>query len=101
MKITDHWLREWIDPPLTVQQLAEQLTMAGLEVEAVERCDLEFSGVSIARIESIAAHQDSDKLHVCIMDDGSGKKTVVSAAGNLRAGMLVPLAGIGAPASRP
>ena len=96
MKITEHWLREWVDPPLDVRQLAEQLTMAGLEVEAVEKCTLDFSGVIVARIKSVSAHPDADKLHVCVVECGNEKITVVSAAGNLKSGMHVPCAGIGA-----
>lgn len=96
MKITEHWLREWVDPPLDIRQLAEQLTMAGLEVEAVEKCVPDFSGVVAARIKSVTAHPESEKLHVCVIDDGGGKITVVSAAGNLKNGMHVPFARAGA-----
>ena len=96
MKITEHWLREWINPPLDIRQIAEQLTMAGLEVEAVERCVPDFSGVVAARVESVTLHPDSDRLQVCVIDDGNGKITVVSAAGNLKAGMHVPFARAGA-----
>ena len=97
MKITEHWLREWVDPPLAIQQLAEQLTMAGLEVEAMDKCISDFSGVVVASIESLRAHPDSEKLHVCVVvDGGGGNITVVSAAGNLKAGMHVPFAGPGA-----
>jgi phenylalanyl-tRNA synthetase beta chain len=96
MKVTEHWLREWVDPPLDIRQLAEQLTMAGLEVETVEKCVPDFSGVVVARVKSITAHPDSEKLHVCVIDDGGGKVTVVSAAGNLKAGMQVPFARAGA-----
>ncbi|MGH8120392.1 MAG: phenylalanine--tRNA ligase subunit beta, partial [Gammaproteobacteria bacterium] len=87
MKISEQWLREWVNPPLDIHQLAEQLTMAGLEVESVASRDLEFSSVNVARIEAVTAHPDSDKLRVCVVDDGGDKKTVVSAAGNLRIGM--------------
>jgi phenylalanyl-tRNA synthetase beta chain len=96
MKVTEHWLREWVDPPLDIRQLAEQLTMAGLEVETVEKCVPDFSGVVVARVKSITAHPDSEKLHVCVIEDGGGKVTVVSAAGNLKAGMQVPFARAGA-----
>jgi len=96
MKVTEHWLREWVDPPLDIWQLAEQLTMAGLEVETVEKCVPDFFGVVVARVKSVTAHPGSEKLHVCVIEDGGGKVTVVSAAGNLKTGMYVPFARAGA-----
>jgi phenylalanyl-tRNA synthetase beta chain len=97
MKISENWLREWVNPPVDVLQLADQLTLAGLEVEGIESIVTDFSGVIVARIESVTPHPDSDKLHVCQVDPGDGKLlNIVCGAGNARAGMTVALARTGA-----
>ena len=71
MNISEQWLREWVDPALTTQELAHQVTMAGLEVEAIEPVAGSFSGVVIARIVSADKHPDADKLRVCQVDTGN------------------------------
>jgi len=55
MKLSEQWLREWVDPPLTTDELAEQLTMAGFEVEAIESCAGKFNGVVVGRVEQVEA----------------------------------------------
>ena len=97
MKISEQWLREWIDPPVDIDQLAEQLTMAGLEVESVEKFSVAFSGVIVAKVKSVSEHPDSKKLHICQVEAGK-KETfqIVCGANNVKAGMLVALAKNGA-----
>ena len=97
MQVSEIWLREWVDPPVSTQQLADTLTMAGLEVDSTGPAAAVFSGVVVARIAELAAHPDTGKLHVCSMDDGSGQRTtVVCGAGNVRAGLVTALAKVGA-----
>ena len=97
MQVSEIWLREWVDPPVSTQQLADTLTMAGLEVDSTGPAAAVFSGVVVARIAELAAHPDTGKLHVCSMDDGSGQRTtVVCDAGNVRAGLVTALAKVGA-----
>ena len=97
MKISENWLREWVNPPVDINQLADQLTLAGLEVESIEKIITDFSGVSVARIKSVTPHPDSDKLHVCQVDPGDGKLlNIVCGASNARGGMIVALAKVGA-----
>lgn len=97
MLIPESWLRGFADPDLTTQELAHQLTMAGLEVEDVTTAAPAFSGVVVARIQSVAPHPDADRLRLCLVDDGTETPLqIVCGAPNVRAGMLAPLARVGA-----
>ena len=97
MKFSEAWLREWVDPALTTQQLVDQLTMAGLEVDATLPVAGEFSGVVVGQIISLEPHPDADKLRVCQVAGGDDKLTqVVCGAPNARAGLKIPFALVGA-----
>ncbi len=97
MQVSELWLREWVSPAATTQQLADTLTMAGLEVDSIRPAAPAFSGVVAARIAGLTAHPDTEGLHVCSVDDGSGQLlSVVCGAGNVRAGLMVALARVGA-----
>ncbi|MGA0584897.1 MAG: YtpR family tRNA-binding protein, partial [Castellaniella sp.] len=97
MQFPESWLRSWADPDIDGQELAHRLTMAGLEVEDAEPYAPPFSGVVVARIESAEPHPDADKLRVCRVDDGSGEPLqIVCGAPNAAAGLVVPLARVGA-----
>lgn len=97
MQFPESWLRTMADPSIGTDALAHQLTMAGLEVEEVEPVAPAFSGVVVARIESIEPHPDADKLRVCRVNAGEGEwLQIVCGAPNAAAGLMVPLAGVGA-----
>ena len=97
MKISESWLREWVNPNLTTDELAAQITMAGLEVDAIEPVAEFFSGVIVGEIISIEPHQDADKLRVCQVSGLNGNiSQVVCGAPNARAGIKVPFATVGA-----
>lgn len=99
MKISEQWLREWINPPVSSEDLGEQLTLMGLEVDEIEPVKPAFSGVVVARIIDTEPHPDADRLKVCRVDAGEGDDAalqIVCGAPNARAGMHVPLATIGA-----
>ena len=97
MKISEQWLREWVNPDIDTQQLAEQLTMAGLEVEEIVSASPGFSGVVTARVDAVEKHPDVDKLKVCHVNTGSGQNLViVCGADNVRVGLYVALAAVGA-----
>ena len=96
MQFPESWLRAFVDAPVSTDALAEQLTMAGLEVEEVEPAAPEFSGVVIARIESITPHPDADKLKICQVNAGGETLQIVCGAPNAAAGMVAPLAKVGA-----
>ena len=86
MKISESWLREWVNPELTTQEIADQITMAGLEVDAIENLAGQFSGVVVAEIISVEQHPDADKLRVCQVDTGSGTVQIVCGAPNVAEG---------------
>jgi phenylalanyl-tRNA synthetase beta chain len=96
MKFSEHWLREWVSPQLDTQAMADQITMAGLEVDAVEAVAATFSGVVVAEVLSKEKHPDADKLNVCSVDDGSGDSIqVVCGAPNVDVGQKIPFARVG------
>jgi phenylalanyl-tRNA synthetase beta chain len=96
VNISEQWLREWVSPELTTEELAHQITMAGLEVEAIDPVAGNFSGVVVAEIVSAEQHPDADKLRVCQVNTGSETVQIVCGAPNARAGLKAPLAQVGA-----
>ena len=97
MKISENWLREWVNPQISTEELNEQLTMLGLEVDDVMPASGEFTQIVVGEIESIEKHPDADKLNVCQVNAGlEDKLQIVCGAPNARAGLKAPLALIGA-----
>lgn len=97
MKLSKLWLREWVNFSLAEQELADQLTMAGLEVDAVNPVAGEFSNVVVAHVLNTRPHPDATKLTLCEVDVNSGKPlAIVCGAANVRPGLKVALAMIGA-----
>ena len=96
MKISEQWLREWIDPPVDSDTLAQQLTMAGLEVNSIEPACKFFSGLVVAEVVKVNSHPDADKLRICQVNSGEEVLTIVCAAANVREGMKTVLAKAGA-----
>jgi phenylalanyl-tRNA synthetase beta chain len=72
MQFPESWLREFCDPPIGTVELAERLTMAGLEVEAMTRAAPPFRGVVVAKVLSVEPHPNADRLRVCAVDVGAG-----------------------------
>ncbi|KAA0923684.1 phenylalanine--tRNA ligase subunit beta [Psychrobacter sp. ANT_H56B] len=97
MKISEQWLRQWVNPNNSSEQLAEQLTMAGLEIDdrfAVARA---FSGVVVGEVISVEQHPDADKLRVTQVNIGAAERLqIVCGAPNVTVGMKVPVATVGA-----
>lgn len=97
MKISEQWLRQWVNPSNTSEQLAEQLTMAGLEIDdrfAVARA---FSGVVVGEVISVEQHPDADKLRVTQVNIGAAEPLqIVCGAPNVTVGMKAPVATVGA-----
>ena len=96
MKISEQWLREWVNPDMNTDDLAHLITMAGLEVEAVEPVAGEFNGVLVGEVVSCEQHPDAEKLSLCQVNTGSETVQIVCGAPNARAGLKAPLAQIGA-----
>jgi phenylalanyl-tRNA synthetase beta chain len=95
MKVTLNWLKDYVDIPLTVEELAHRLTMAGLEVDALERLGEGLDSVIVARLAEVRPHPDADRLTLCTVETGSVTLQVVCGATNHRAGDLVAFAQAG------
>lgn len=97
MRISLNWLKEYVDLNVDVDTLARQMTMLGLEIEAIERPGAEVSQVYIGKILSIEPHPDADKLVVCKTDTGGPEPLqIVCGAKNMKVGDKVPTAIVGA-----
>ena len=96
MKISFNWLKTYVSCDLSAEELAQRLTLAGLEVEEMERVGSEISGVVAAKVLKVEKHPNADKLKVCQVDDGQDIHHVVCGAPNVAEGQVVPLARLGA-----
>lgn len=96
MKFSEQWLREWVNPSMSSDELVAQITLAGLEVDGVESAAGEFSGVIVGQIVSAEQHPNADKLRVCQVSDGATETQVVCGAPNARVGIKVAFATVGA-----
>ena len=97
MQFPESWLRSFCNPDLTTQQLADLLTMAGLEVEELDPVAPPFTGVVVGHVLEVSKHPDADRLNVCKVDAGTGSiLQIVCGAPNVRPGIKVPCATVGA-----
>lgn len=96
MKFSEQWLREWVNPAVTTEELSHQLTMAGLEVDAIEPVAPPFSNVVVGEVLSVEQHPDADRLRVCQVNVGAERLSIVCGAANVAKGLKVPAALIGA-----
>ncbi|HVF71859.1 MAG TPA: phenylalanine--tRNA ligase subunit beta [Chthoniobacterales bacterium] len=93
MKFSVNWLREFVELPASVDELADLLTMAGIEIEGVEKRGANFENVVVAQIKASEQHPNADRLSVCQVDDGTGQpRQIVCGAKNYKVGDKVPLA---------
>lgn len=96
MQVSINWLNEFVDlSNKDEQQIAHELTMSGLEVEAIEEVKPRFTNIKTVKIEKIDNHPNSDHLHLVTVNTGSGEKTVVCGAQNIKEGQIVPYASVG------
>lgn len=96
MQVSLNWLNEFVDlSDIEVEQIAHELTMSGLEVEAVEELKPQFTNIKTVKIEKIDNHPNSDHLHLVTVNTGSGLKTVVCGAQNIAVGQIIPYASVG------
>lgn len=96
MKISESWLREWINPALNTQEIANQLTMLGLEIDSISKAASDFTGVIVAKVTETKKHPEADRLTLCTVDDGQNLIQVVCGASNVRKNLKVALATCGA-----
>ncbi|MDO7198785.1 phenylalanine--tRNA ligase subunit beta [Acinetobacter pittii] len=97
MKISENWLRTWVNPAIDSETLSDQLTMLGLEVDELAPVAKPFTGVVVGEVLTVEQHPDADRLRVTTVNIGSGEPLqIVCGAPNVRAGMKAPVAKIGA-----
>lgn len=96
MKFSENWLRTFVDPALDSTALAHQLTMAGLEVEALESVAPPFDNLVVAQVLEVTKHPQADRLNVCKVDAGGEPLQIVCGAPNVAVGAKVPCALVGA-----
>ena len=96
MIISENWLREWVNPAIDCNLLVEQLTMAGLEVETVQPAGAKFEKVIVGEVLAVGPHPDADKLNICQVSNGESTVQVVCGAKNVRQGLKVAFAEVGA-----
>jgi len=98
MRVPESWLRQWVPTDVSAEQMADALTMAGLEVESLEALAPAFTGVKVAFIESAERHPNADRLQVCQVrvNEGEPSRQIICGAPNARAGLWVACAVDGA-----
>ena len=96
MQFSESWLRTMVDPKMTSDELCHLLTMSGLEVEQVAPVAPPFTHVVVGLVLEIVKHPNADRLNVCQVDVGNRVLTIVCGAPNVRAGLKVPCATVGA-----
>ena len=96
MLVSLKWLKDYVDIELTAEELAHELTMAGLEVDEIKNIRPQFSGVVVAKILSVKPHPSADRLSLCEISDGLQNYPIVCGAKNIHPGDVVPLAKVGA-----
>jgi len=97
MKLSENWLREWVNPQATINEISDRLVMGGLELEVEPVLETLPQGVVVGRIVKAERHPQADRLQVCEVDVGQPQKLqIVCGAANARAGMNAPCAVVGA-----
>ncbi|MBI4194028.1 MAG: phenylalanine--tRNA ligase subunit beta [Betaproteobacteria bacterium] len=96
MKFSEHWLRTFVNPPLSTRELADALTMGGVEVETIEPVAPPFERVVVGEVLSVDRHPDADRLTVCQVNAGAAPLVIVCGAPNVRPGVRAATALVGA-----
>ena len=97
MQFSESWLRTFCNPSISTQELADTLTMAGLEVEELQTVAPPFTGIVVGEIREAEQHPNADRLRVCKVDVGQSELlNIVCGAPNARVGIRVPCALVGA-----
>jgi len=96
MRISQNWLHEWVNPQTDLEAFCATITMAGLEVDSIEPAAGEFTHIVVAQVISVEKHPDADKLNICKVNIGREELQIVCGAANVREGLMVACATIGA-----
>ncbi len=92
MKFSENWLRTFVNPALSTHELAQALTMSGVEVESIEAAAPPFDNVVVGEVLQVKRHPDAERLTVCEVSTGPAQLVIVCGAANVRAGLKVPVA---------
>ena len=95
MKVSLKWLRDYVDITLTSRELAERLTMAGLEVGGIQTVGGSWDKIVVGEVVAVDPHPNADRLTLATVNLGSEQITVVCGAPNIRAGQKIAFAGVG------
>ena len=95
MRVPLSWLRDFVDWPMADQDLADRLTMAGLEVAAIESIGADWGECFIGKVVSVGRHPNADRLSLCTVDIGTTQVQVVCGAPNVAAGQTIAFANPG------
>ena len=101
MRVSLKWLREYVDFDLTPEDLAHRLTMAGLEVGAIERVGGDWDNILVGHVERLGPHPNADRLKLATVDTGSEQLEVICGAPNVEGGQKIVLARVGATLTNP
>ena len=96
MRVNLEWLREWVELDGSATEIGADLTTSGLEIDSIEPVAAPFAGIVVAHVLTVDPHPNADRLSVCSVDDGTGRQQVVCGAPNVKAGIKVPFARVGA-----
>jgi len=96
MKVSLKWLRDYVDPGLPPEEIADRLTMAGLEVKTIHKTGGDWQNVVVALVTEVKQHPNADRLKLTTLDIGGRSITVVCGAPNVQTGQKVPFASVGA-----
>src|SRR5438034_9569493 len=91
MKVTFNWLKQYVEFNWSPEELAQRLTLLGLEVEGVQKLSGEFEGIIVAQLITLDKHPNADKLSLCRVNTGQGERAIVCGAQNFKAGDKVAL----------
>jgi len=101
MKISVNWLRQYVETDLSDTDIAEKLTLLGLEVEEIEKTGHYFEKMVVGHVDKVRPHPNADKLQICDVNIGSGVSQIICGAPNVAAGQKVAVATVGATMPEP
>lgn len=101
MKISVNWLRQYVETDLSENEIADKLTLLGLEVEEIEQTGHDFSNMVVGQVEKVRSHPNADKLQICDVNIGSGVSQIICGAPNVAGGQKVAVALVGATMPEP
>jgi len=101
MKISVNWLRQYVETDLSDHDIAEKLTLLGLEVEEIEKTGHDFENMVVGHVDDVRPHPNADKLQICDVNIGNSVSQIICGAPNVASGQKVAVATVGATMPEP